>query len=66
MEELNDEHVLQLVRITIDGETYTMFAPPIVADNEEVGNIEDLEFGEFVPIRHIVSELLNCLNNTVH
>ena len=60
------EHLMQIVRITVDGKTYVMFAPLIVADNEELGQIDDLDFGEIVLMKHVVSCLLNCLNNTVH
>ena len=60
------DHLMQVVRITIDGKTYVMFAPLIVEDNEELGQIDDLDFGEIVLMKHVVSCLLNCLNNTVH
>ena len=49
----------------MDGITYPMFAPVIVQDDEEVGEIQALEFGEIVIMKHIVSCLLNGLNNTV-
>jgi hypothetical protein len=62
----NDEHLMQVVRITIDGQTYTLFGPPMVPDDEEVGVIEDLEFGEFVLAKHVVASLMHYLNNTVH
>jgi hypothetical protein len=62
----NDDHLMQIVRITINNKTYVMFAPLIVADNEELGQIDDLDFGEIVLMKHVVSCLLNCLNNTVH
>ena len=42
-----------------------MFAPVICADNEEVGEIQELEFGEIVIMKHIVSCLLHGMNNTV-
>jgi hypothetical protein len=61
-----DAHLLQVVRITIDGQTYTLFGPPMVPDDEEVGVIEDLEFGEFVLAKHVVASLMHYLNNTVH
>ena len=62
---MDDEKLMQIVRITVDGITYPMFAPVICADNEEVGEIQDLEFGEIVVMKHIVSCLLHGLNNTV-
>ena len=62
----NDDHLMQVVRITIDGQTYTLFGPPMVPDDEEVGVIEDLEFGEFVLAKHVVASLMHYLNNTVH
>jgi hypothetical protein len=61
-----DAHLMQVVRITIDGQTYTLFGPPMVPDDEEVGVIEDLEFGEFVLAKHVVASLMHYLNNTVH
>jgi hypothetical protein len=61
-----DAHLMQVVRITIDGQTYTLFGPPMVPDDEEVGVIEDLEFGEFVLAKHVVASLMHYLNNTIH
>jgi hypothetical protein len=66
MEEISEEHMMQVVRITIDGETYIMFSPPIVAEDEDVGTIESMEFGEWMPIQHVVSSLMHYLYNTVH
>lgn len=62
----NDDHLMQIVRITIDNKTYVMFAPVIVEDDEELGEINDLYFGEIVLMKHVISCLLNYLNNTVH
>jgi hypothetical protein len=62
---MEDEKLMQIVRITVDGVTYPMFAPLIVKDDEEVGEIQGLEFGEIVVMKHVVSCLLHGLNNTV-
>jgi hypothetical protein len=62
---MDDEKLMQIVRITVDGITYPMFAPVICQNDEEVGEIQDLEFGEIVVMKHIVSCLLHGLNNTV-
>jgi hypothetical protein len=42
-----------------------MFAPVICKEDEEVGEIQGLEFGEIVVMKHIVSCLLHGMNNTV-
>ena len=62
---MDDEKLMQVVRITVDGITYPMFAPVIVQENEKVGEIQGLEFGEIVIMKHVVSCLLHGLNNTV-
>jgi hypothetical protein len=66
MADNDDDHMMQVVRMTIDGKTYTMFSPPIVAEDEDIGAIEGLEFGEWIPIKHVVSSLIHHLNNTIH
>ena len=62
---MDDEKRMQVVRITVDGIVYPMFAPVIVEEDEKVGEIQGLEFGEIVIMKHVVSCLLHGLNNTV-
>jgi hypothetical protein len=55
--------LMQLVHITIDGVTYDMYSPLIITKgNEPIGKIEELEFGEHVEIKYVVATLLHYLN----
>lgn len=58
-----ENHLMQLVHITIDGVTYDMYSPLIITqDNEPIGQIEQLEFGQHIEIKYVVASLLYYLN----
>jgi hypothetical protein len=58
-EELN---LMQIIRITIDGVTYDMYSPMLIGSTSEIGQIEELEFGEVVEMKHVVGFLLQYIN----
>jgi hypothetical protein len=56
---MNDDlNFMQIIRITIDGVTYDMYSPILIGSTSEIGQIEELEFGEVVEMKHVVGFLL--------
>lgn len=60
----NDDDLMQIIRITIDGVTYDMYSPLIIGSMDEIGQIESIEFGESIETKHLVGFLLQFINNT--
>ena len=61
-----DDHpnYMQNDRITNDGVTYDMYSPMLIGDSGEIGEIQLLEFGEFVEMKHVVGCLLQYINQS--
>ena len=55
---------MQIIRITIDGVTYDMYSPMLIGVEEEIGQIEALEFGEVVEMKYVVGFLLQYINQS--
>ena len=62
---MNDDlNFMQIIRITIDGVTYDMYSPILIGSTSEIGQIEELEFGEVVEMKHVVGFLLQYINQS--
>lgn len=62
---MNDDlNLMQIIRITIDGVTYDMYSPMLIGVEEEIGQIEALEFGEVVEMKYVVGFLLQYINQS--
>jgi hypothetical protein len=55
---------MQIIRITIDGVTYDMYSPMLIGVEEEIGQIQGLEFGEVVEMKYVVGYLLQYINQS--
>jgi hypothetical protein len=60
----DDLNFMQIIRITIDGVTYDMYSPILIGSTSEIGQIEELEFGEVVEMKHVVGFLLQYINQS--
>ena len=61
---INESNLMQIIRITIDGVTYDMYSPMLIGVEEEIGQIEALEFGEVVEMKYVVGYLLQYINQS--
>jgi hypothetical protein len=61
---INEANLMQIIRITIDGVTYDMYSPMLIGVEEEIGQIEALEFGEVVEMKYLVGFLLQYINQS--
>ena len=61
---IDDLHFMQIIRITIDGVTYDLYSPVLIGSTSEIGQIEELEFGEVVEMKHVVGFLLQYINQS--
>jgi hypothetical protein len=61
---IDDLNFMQIIRITIDGVTYDMYSPVLIGSTSEIGQIEELEFGEVVEMKHVVGFLLQYINQS--
>jgi hypothetical protein len=61
---INEANLMQIIRITIDGVTYDMYSPMLIGVEEEIGQIEALEFGEVVEMKYVVGFLLQYINQS--
>jgi hypothetical protein len=61
---INEANLMQIIRITIDGVTYDMYSPMLIGVEEEIGQIEALEFGEVVEMKYVVGYLLQYINQS--
>jgi len=55
---------MEIIRSTIDGVTYDMYSPMLIGVEEEIGQIEALEFGEVVEMKYVVGFLLQYINQS--
>ena len=61
---IDDLNFMQIIRITIDGVTYDLYSPVLIGSTSEIGQIEELEFGEVVEMKHVVGFLLQYINQS--
>jgi hypothetical protein len=61
---IDDLNLMQIIRITIDGVTYDMYSPMLIGVEEEIGQIQGLEFGEVVEMKYVVGYLLQYINQS--
>jgi hypothetical protein len=61
---IDEANLMQIIRITIDGVTYDMYSPMLIGVEEEIGQIEALEFGEVVEMKYVVGFLLQYINQS--
>jgi hypothetical protein len=61
---INEANLMQIIRITIDGVTYDMYSPMLIGVEEEIGQIQGLEFGEVVEMKYVVGYLLQYINQS--
>lgn len=60
MEDNSD--LMQIIRITIDGVVYDMYSPTLIGDSGEIGTIQEIEFGEFVEMKHVAAFIMAYIN----
>ncbi len=60
----DEEELMQVIRITIEGIVYDMYSPVVIKSNDEIGQIEQIEFGEIIETKHLVGFLLQYINNS--
>ena len=58
----DESDLMQIIRITIDGVVYDMYSPILIGNSDDIGTIQEIEFGEFVEMRHVASFLMAFLN----
>lgn len=58
----DDTDLMQIVRITIDGVVYDMYSPMLIGDTGEIGTIQEIEFGEFVEMKHVAAFIMAYIN----
>jgi hypothetical protein len=61
---IDEANLMQIIRITIDGVTYDMYSPMLIGVEEEIGQIQGLEFGEVVEMKYVVGYLLQYINQS--
>jgi hypothetical protein len=61
---IDEANLMQIIRITIDGVTYDMYSPMLIGAEEEIGQIQGLEFGEVVEMKYVVGYLLQYINQS--
>jgi len=59
--ELNNEPLMQVVLLKIDGVEYELFGPIISDHDRDIGNVEEITFSETVPLPAVIAYLTSLL-----